>query len=139
MKLNFIIPLLSALVSCIFAVAVFRRYARRHGTHLLLWGIGLVLYAIGGACEAYYSLLGFNGLAFRLWYLCGAMLVAAWLGQGTVYLLARKNVANILMILLGLGSLYAAVRVFTAQLDPNLMISSIHTGSELSGQAIVTP
>jgi len=37
------------------------------------------------------------------------------------------------MIVLALGSIYAAVRVFTAQLDPSLM-----TGSELSGHAIVT-
>ncbi len=139
MKLNFIIPLVSSLVSWVFAVAVFTRYFRRRGPHLLLWGIGMVFYAIGGACEAYYGALGFNGLAFRLWYLCGAILVAAWLGQGTVYLLARKRLANILMLLLGLGSLYAVFRVFTAQLDPTQMISSIHTGSELSGQAIVTP
>ncbi len=139
MKLNFIIPLVSSLVSWVFAVAVFRRYFLRRGPHLLLWGIGMVLYAIGGACEAYYGALGFNGLAFRLWYLCGAILVAAWLGPGTVYLLARRRWANILMLLLGLGSLYAAIRVFSAQLDPTQMISSIHTGSELSGQAIVTP
>ncbi len=139
MKLNFIIPLVSSLVSWVFAVAVFTRYFRRRGPHLLLWGIGMLFYAIGGACEAYYGALGFNGLAFRLWYLCGAILVAAWLGQGTVYLLARKRLANILMLLLGMGSLYAVFRVFSAQLDPTQMISSIHTGSELSGQAIVSP
>ncbi len=139
MNLNFWIPFVSAFVSSVFAVAVFDRYIKKRGAHLLLWGIGMVFYAIGGACEAFYGALGFDDLAFRLWYLCGAILVAAWLGQGTVYLLARRNIANILMILLALGSFYAAGRVFTAQLDPSQMIASIHTGSELSGQAIVTP
>jgi hypothetical protein len=139
MNLNFWMPFVSAIVSTVFAVAVFNRFMKKRGMHLLLWGIGMVLYAIGGACEAFYGALGFNNLAFRLWYLCGAILVAAWLGQGTVYLLARKNIANILMVVLALGSLYAAGRVFTAQLDPSQMITSIHTGSELSGQAIVTP
>jgi hypothetical protein len=139
MNLNFLIPFCSAIVSCIFAVAVFRRYLKRRGAHTLLWGIGMIFYAIGGACEAYYGAFGFNSLAFRLWYLFGAILVAAWLGQGTVYLLARRNIANILMALLGIGSLYAAARIFTAQLDPALMLTSLHTGSELSGQAIVTP
>jgi hypothetical protein len=38
-----------------------------------------------------------------------------------------------------LGSLYSAFRVFTAELDPSLMTTSVHTGSELSGHAIVTP
>jgi hypothetical protein len=65
--------------------------------------------------------------------------VAAWLGQGTVYLLAKPRWAHTLMILLAVGSLYGLIRVFTAKLDPTLMTSSLHTGSELSGQAIVTP
>ncbi len=43
------------------------------------------------------------------------------------------------MVLLALGSLCGAVRVFTAQLDPTLMTHSVHTGSELSGGAIITP
>ena len=73
-----------------------------------------------------------------MWYLFGAILVAAWLGQGTVYLLAKRRLANILMVILLLGSIYGAVRVFTAQLDPGLLTSSMHTGSELSGHAIVT-
>jgi hypothetical protein len=99
----------------------------------------MVFYGIGGFCEAYYGAFGWNPLIFRLWYLFGAILVAAWLGQGTVYLLARRRWANATMVLLALGSLYGAIRVFGAELDPNLMTTSIHTGSELSGHAIVTP
>ena len=134
-----VLPFVSAVLSVVFAFLVFRRYLRRHGTYLLLWGIGLVFYGLGGLCEGYYAAVGWNPLVFRVWYLFGAILVAAWLGQGTVYLLAKRRWANVLMIVLGLASLYAAVRVLTAQLDPTLMISSLHTGSELSGSAIVTP
>jgi hypothetical protein len=104
-----------------------------------LWTIGLVFYAVGGFCEAYYGAFGWSDLIFRLWYLCGAILVAAWLGQGTVYLLANRTWAHLLMVLLFVASLYSAARVFTAQLDPALMTESVHTGSELSGHAIVTP
>ena len=140
---NVLLPSASAVISTVFAVLIFLRYARhsragRRAAHLLLWGIGMVFYAIGGFCEAYYGAVGWNTLIFRLWYLCGAILVAAWLGQGTVYLLARRKWANALMIILGLASIYAAVRVFTAQLDPTLMTESVHTGGELSGHAIVT-
>jgi hypothetical protein len=140
---NVLLPFTSAVVSTIFAVLVFLRYAAhkragRRAAHLLLWGIGMVLYAIGGFCEGYYGAFGWNALVFRLWYLCGAILVAAWLGQGTVYLLAKQKWANALMIVLGVASLYAAIRVFAAQLDPTLMTASVHTGSELSGHAIVT-
>jgi hypothetical protein len=53
--------------------------------------------------------------------------------------LANRKLANGLMAVLVLASLYAAFRVFTAELDPSLMTTSVHTGSELSGHAIVTP
>ena len=134
-----LLPFVSCIVSFVFAFLVFRRYVRRRGAHLLLWGIGMTMYGLGGFCEAYYGVFGWNSLIFRLWYLFGAILVAAWLGQGTVYLLARRKWADILMVILGLASLYGAIRVFGAQLDPAQMGSSLHTGSELSGRAIVTP
>ncbi len=137
--INTIVPLISTTLSFVFAVFIFKRYADRKGTHLLVWGIGMVFYGIGGFCEVYYGALGWNPLIFRMWYLTGAILVAAWLGQGTVYLLVKRNWANALAALLILGSVYAAFRVFTAELDPTLMIGSVHTGSELSGDAIVSP
>jgi hypothetical protein len=136
---NTLLPFTSCLVSIVFAALVFKRYLARRGLHLLLWGIGMVFYAIGGFCEAYYGALGWNPTIFRLWYLFGAILVAAWLGQGTVYLLARRRWAHATMALLALGSLYALLRVLGAELDPSLMTASLHTGSELSGHAIVTP
>ena len=133
------LPFVSFIVSLVFAFLVLRRYAARKGPHLLLWGIGLVFYGVDGFCETHYGALGWNPLVFRLWYLFGAILVAAWLGQGTVYLMARRRWANATMVILALGSLYGVVRVFGAQLDPGLMTASVHTGSELSGHAIVTP
>ncbi len=133
-----VLPFLSSGVSLVFAVLVLRRCVVRRGLHLLLWGIGLVFYATGGLCEGLYGVLGWNAAVFRLWYLFGAMLVAAWLGQGTVYLWVKSWWAHLLMALLGAASVYAAVRVFGAQLDPALMSGSLHTGSELGGRAIVS-
>lgn len=137
--INTVIPFSSAVISFVFAYLVFKRYRKKGGTHLLLWGLGMVFYGIGGFCEAYYGAIGWNSFIFRAWYLFGAILVAAWLGQGTVYLLAKTRVANITMVILLVASIYAAIRVFTAELDPTLVTTSVHTGSELSGHAIVTP
>jgi hypothetical protein len=137
--MNTILPFASCIISFVLALLLFRRYLLRRGPHLLLWGIGMVFYGIGGFSEAYYGAFGWNPLVFRLWYLCGAILVAAWLGQGTVYLLARRRWANVLMAILAVASLYSAIRVLGAELDPGQMTTSVHTGSELSGHAIVTP
>ena len=134
------LPFVSVVVVFVFAALVIRRYAWRHGTHLLVWGIGLIMYGIGSACESYYYLFGWSSLVFRIWYLFGAILVAAWLGQGTIYLLARKRWATPTMIILLLASLFAAYRVAGAQLDPAMAPGEL-TGRVItsSGVRLLTP
>jgi len=125
------IPLLSTLVTFAFAAAVLNRYRYKKGPHLLMWGIGLILYGLGTLSEV---ILGFtfNALVLKLWYLCGAMLTAAWLGQGTVYLLVRRRgVAHVLAGILALVSLVSLVLVLVAPItqaaasyNPSLPISA---------------
>lgn len=136
---NTILPFISSVISIIFAFFVLRRFAKKRGTHLLLWGIGMIYYGIGGFCEGFYGAFGWNPVIYRMWYLFGAIMVAAWLGQGTVFLLAKDRWAKVMMGLLFVGSLYGAYKVITAQLDPSLLTTSRHTGSELSGHAIISP
>jgi hypothetical protein len=87
--MNFI-PLLSTLVTFGFAAAVLRRYFIRRGPNLLLCAVGLGLYGLGTLTEVILS-ISFHGLVLKAWYLTGAMLTSAWLGQGTFHLLVRKG------------------------------------------------
>ena len=133
------LPLASAAIAFAFAYMVLKRWLRRRPPFLLLWGIGFLMYGVGGLMEALFGFWGWSPLVFRLWYLFGAILVAAWLGQGTVYLLVRRSIGGIkashlLMTVLAVGSIYAAVKVFSADLDPTLMLEG-----ELSGGAITSP
>ncbi len=128
------VSVLASVTTTIFVVAVLFRYWHGQRPYMLIWGIGLILFAIGTWTESYYAFLGWNDLVYRLWYLAGAILVAAWLGQGTVYLLFKRTWANALLLILTIASIYAAYRVFSAQLDPSLMAHG-----ELSGKAIITP
>lgn len=129
-----LLPLASCVLSFIFATAVFRRYLGRPShKHLLVWGIGLVFYGIGGACEAFTGAFGFNPVVLKIWYLFGAILVAAWLGQGTVFLLARDQWVRITTVILTLASLFAVYAVIVAGVDPNYQ-----AGAELTGKAFTT-
>lgn len=110
------ISILSTIVSFVFAAAVFNRYRYKKGPHLLMWGIGLVFYGLGTLTEVILSFT-FSTLALKIWYLTGAMLTAAWLGQGSVYLLVRKRrVATTLMVILTVVSVVAAVLILAAPL-----------------------
>ena len=111
------IPLLSTIVSFIFAAAVLARWRYKKPKHLLLWGLGLVFYGLGTLSEVVLSFT-FSPWFLKIWYLTGAMLTAAWLGQGTVYLLVRKRgVADALMVGLSLVSLVALVLVLVAPIS----------------------
>jgi hypothetical protein len=111
------LSILSTMITFIFAAAVFNRYQSRRGPYLLIWTFGLILYGIGTLTEVWLGFT-FNAFALRLWYLSGAMLTAAWLGQGTVHLLVRRaGVANALGIGLGLVSLAAIGLVFAAPVN----------------------
>lgn len=104
----------STLISFAFAASVFNRYRQRGGKHLLFWSIGILFYGLGTLSEIILSLT-FNVFVLKLWYLTGAMLTAAWLGQGTMHLLVRKaNVTNILTWVLAAVSVLALILVFAA-------------------------
>jgi len=112
-----IIPLISAIVSFVFAVTVLDQYFARRQPFQLLWTIGLFMYGISAFTEFYTETYGLHLIMFRLWYLFGAICVAAFLGQGTVYLLAKRRPAHILTAILVVLSIYGAIRLFTTHID----------------------
>ncbi|MBK8418370.1 hypothetical protein [Candidatus Villigracilis saccharophilus] len=108
------IPYLSTIVTFAFVIAVYTRYRQRGGVHLLLWAVGLLFYGIGTLSEVSLSLT-YNIFVLKIWYLTGAMLTAAWLGQGTVHLLIRKgSAARVTTWVLGVVSALALFLVLSA-------------------------
>jgi hypothetical protein len=111
--LNYI-SIFSTVIAFVFAAAVLKRWSYKKPRHLLLWGIGLIIYGVGTLTEVILSFT-FSAWALKLWYLSGAMLTAAWLGQGTIYLLVRRRgVANAFMIALALATLASLALVALA-------------------------
>jgi hypothetical protein len=110
------IPYFSTAMAAIFTVAVFARYLKKGGMHLLLWSVGMLLYTLSTSAELVLTFT-FNEWALKIWYIAGAILVAAWLGQGTVHLLFRNGKATIVLtyILMALSAL-AIVLVIMAPL-----------------------
>ena len=105
-SLPMIFSLITTVISGIFAVMVLPRWRSalaegKQRPHLRAWGIGLTLYCIGSLSQVVLSFV-WSPLFFGLWYWTGALAVAPWLGQGTVYLLIRRgNIArNIEMALM---------------------------------------
>jgi hypothetical protein len=90
MSLPFILSVITTLVSGVFSFIVLRQWWIKRRPHLLAWGIGLAMYCVGSLSQVVLSFT-WSPIFFGLWYWCGALMVAAWLGQGTVYLLVRRG------------------------------------------------
>ena len=112
------IPIATTLIAFAFAYVIFNRYRQRHaGPHLLWWAGGVFMYGIGTLTEASVSLAGWHGFIFRGWYIAGALLGAAPLAQGTVYLLLSRRTAHILTAVLAPFILVAATCVLLTPID----------------------
>lgn len=80
-----LMPFLSAGISGGFAYLVTRQYMERGKEHQLIWAISLWLAAAGSLAYAVAVLAG-SAFFFRIFYLSGAVLMAALLGVGSCYL-----------------------------------------------------
>jgi hypothetical protein len=118
MSSSYIISWATAVITGIFAVIVLARYQAKHRWHLLAWGIGLSLYSLSTLAQAL-LFNSFNEFVFKLWYWAGALVVALWLGQGTVFLLIRKgDRAWISFWFVVVGSLMGLVVIGLADVNP---------------------
>ena len=109
--LNTVLPLGSSLVSFVFAAVVFDQWRQRHRSFQLVWTVGLLFYGISAGTEFLGSAFGWNEPLYRVWYLVGALYVAAYLGAGTVYLLNRTRFGFFVASALGLGGVVALLLV----------------------------
>ncbi len=127
--MNTIIPLISSIVALIFAITVFDQFFAKKKPYQFWWAIGLLMYFVSTGTEFWTGMWGLSETVYRLWYLFGAILVVAYLGMGTIYLLVRRRIANIILAVLLAVSIFAAFRVFAASID-------LSTLNYLSGTAM---
>ena len=104
---NVVLPLASSLVSFVFAGLVLSQWAKRRRSFQLVWAIGLLWYGISAGTEFWGSAFGWSEPLYRAWYLIGALFVAAYLGMGTVYLLARTRFGYFAASTIFVGGLFA--------------------------------
>jgi len=88
---NTVLPLGSSVLSFVFAAMVLDQWWQRRHSFQLVWAIGLIFYGISAGTEFVGSAFGWSEPLYRTWYLIGAFFVAAYLGVGTIYLLAKTR------------------------------------------------
>lgn len=88
---NAILPLMTTVIGVVFFIMLADQHIARPRAHKAVWACGLLIFSIGVFTQFWGVAYGWNELIYKLWYWCGAIAVAAWLGAGSVYLLARGH------------------------------------------------
>jgi hypothetical protein len=124
-----------AVASCLLALALalssFERWLLRRRPHELAWAAGLALATVAAAALAWGAGVGWNGAAFRIFYLCGAVLDVPVLALGTVYLLARPGTARRAALVVALGAAFSAGVLVATALTASLPRHRLPPGSEV--------
>lgn len=131
MSINLVLPFITTAVMVVFSVFVLERYRTGRRLYSLFWGIGLAMFTIASFAEAYLT-LGWNRWMFFAWYFFGAILTAAWIGQGTIYLLFRRKRIHLLTALLIAASLVALMLML--QVMPQLDAAQFTPAEPISEQ-----
>jgi len=93
------IPILTTVLSALFAYSLYRRWTVRHAPHLWWWAFGITTYGIGTAVESSITLFGNTVVLTKLWYISGALLGGYPLAEGSLYLSWPRSFANRLTVL----------------------------------------
>lgn len=125
-------PALTTVVAAMFTVVLWRHWRKRpQARYLFWWTAGIALYGVGTFTEAFTTIFGWQEPVFRAWYIAGALLGAAPLAQGTVYLLMKKRTADRLTVLM---LTYAAI-VSVFVLSTPIVSEAVET-HRLSGEVM---
>lgn len=125
----------ASLVGCGFAMSTFERWKMKKKRHELAWSAALGMFSVAAITMAYGAEVGWNGLAFRLFYLFGGVLNVPFLALGTVYLIKGERFGDkIAVSLLIFGALAAGIILFSPFTAP-IPSNTIAQGSKVFGVA----
>ncbi|HEX5081124.1 MAG TPA: hypothetical protein VFY40_03695 [Blastocatellia bacterium] len=131
------LPILTTVISAAFAWIILSRYRlKRQSHHLLWWGIGIGIYGVGTLLESVVTLFGWQVALFKAWYIAGALLGAAPLAIGTIYLLFGRRAGHVAVVLLGAAVSVTSIFVILSPVRMDLVDPKMLGGKVLAWQSI---
>ena len=134
-ELNSALAGAATLIACAFTLSTFDRWLRRRQPHEFAWTIAMALFAVGSGALWWAESSGWNLMAFRVFFLAGAVLNVAWLALGTVYLLIGFRAGNIVRNWLVWLSGFATGVVLIAPTKSQVVSTEFPAGREIFGAA----
>jgi MFS family permease len=114
-------PIINVIVTGLFAGVVTRQYLQRHRAYQFFWAIALGMAFFGSLAYVVMILVhpasDIGVLFFRIYYILGAALIAAWLGLGSIALVASVRMTRICLAVLSVPSVLAVILIAFTNVD----------------------
>lgn len=127
-----IYPLIVAAVSLAFGAVVLSQWVRRRRPQQAVWSFALLVASVAAFAFVLFEGTG-SELLFRLYYICGALLAAAYLGMGSLYLILSRRVADLVLAALAVVSAVAVALILVTPIDARALLTAQHSGTPGTG------
>jgi hypothetical protein len=134
-----LLPLVVTVVAFVFGAMLLKQYVERRKPYQLVWTVALFMGCLAGLTFVLFLEDGRSVFFFRAYYIFGALLMAAYLGLGEVYLLASRRVADITALIVVMLSVVGLSFISIASVNTAMLQgSNVEGGTQaISGPAIV--
>ena len=130
-----VFPIIAFAISGVFAILLFRQYARRRRIAQLAWGVALLQFAVASAAVGIAVADAWDPTLYRTFWVFGALLNVAWLAVGSIALVARKAIGYGAFALVVAGTAYALASVYGSDLNASALVTdSIPAGRDVWGR-----
>ncbi|HEX6510082.1 MAG TPA: hypothetical protein VF221_20835 [Chloroflexota bacterium] len=133
------LPLVVTIVAFAFAAVLIKQFRERRRPYQLVWSAALLMGGLAGLAFVLFLGQGRNEVFFKAYYIFGALLMAAYLGLGEIYLLASRRIADMVAGALLVLSVVGLLLVAFAPVDTAVLHgSNVEGGTKaISGPAII--
>ena len=125
-------PLISSVISAVFTILLGVQYIRRRKKHQLMWTIALAMFTLSTALAFLSEINGWTVLTYQVYYFSVSPMVA-FMGAGTLYLLAHKPWGKYFLAYTLIVSMVFLVLVFTSTVD-TAQLTAYSPPSDIGGQ-----
>lgn len=126
------LPIVTTILSAIFAASLYRRWQVRRSPHLWWWAFGITTYGIGTALESAITLFGNSIPLTKTWYIAGALLGGYPLAQGSLFLSWPRPIAKRLTAISLTFVVIATILVILSPVDATLLEPNRPSGAILA-------
>ena len=134
-----VLPLIVTVVAFVFGAMLLKQYGERRKPYQLVWAAALFMGCLAGLTFVLFLADNRSVFFFRAYYIFGALLMAAYLGLGEIYLLASRRVADMTALIVLMLSVIGLSFITIAPVDATVLQGSNVEGgaNAISGPAIV--